>query len=86
MLEILTLIPYMLNLCMESLDSRICPICSRKGLMQANGANRIGKQLVVCSNENYTHWRLGGNHFLTRTMLNVVEEDSDNTRLDLMLN
>lgn len=63
-----------------------CPICEKKSLMEANGTDKIGRGLIVCENESYIHWRLGGNHFLTRTMLNVVEEVSENARLDLVLN
>lgn len=59
------------------MESRvICPICQVSGLMQANGAGVVKKALVVCSNEHYIHWRISGHHFLTRTNLNLVEEES----------
>jgi hypothetical protein len=52
----------------------ICPICEAKGLLQANGTDKISIRLVVCANESYIHWSIGGRHFLTRTKENRLAE------------
>jgi hypothetical protein len=55
-------------------DTVKCPICSKSELLEANGTEKIGKRLIVCLNDHYIHWRLGGQHFLTRTELNKMQE------------
>ena len=57
------------------MERLICPMCSRHGLLKANGSGVVKKSLIVCSNENYIHWAIGGHHFLTRTEQNVREEN-----------
>jgi len=52
-----------------------CPLCERGGLLQANGSSVVKKSLIQCSNENYIHWAIAGHHFLTRTEVNVREEN-----------
>lgn len=45
--------------------------------MQSDGTNKIGKKLILCENESYIHWMLGGHHFLTRTELNKILEPQE---------
>ncbi len=70
------------------MDLLRCPICGKKGLLQAEGALVRNKLLVVCENENVQHWVLSGNHFLTKTQENIREEleDSFHMERDLVLN
>lgn len=65
-----------------------CPICGKGGLLQAEGALVRNKRLVVCENEHFQHWKLAGNHFLTKTQENIREEleDSFHVERDLVLN
>jgi hypothetical protein len=72
----LVLLLKMLHLNVISLkhNTVTCPICSKSGLLEAGGTDKIGKKLIVCENEFYKHWTIGGNHFLTRTELGKIED------------
>ncbi len=75
MFDIYLVICLHLSMLLTARDIATCPSCEKKGLFIANGTDKVGKRLVVCENEHVIHWAIGGNHFLTRTELNVREEN-----------
>ena len=55
-----------------------CPICDRNGLKPTPSVNRKRSDSVLCANEDFTHLvRRGGEHFLSRTRKNVLDEAFD---------
>ena len=53
----------------------VCPICSKNGLKPLPISKKIGSDRELHSNEDFIHLiRRGGEHFLSRTRKNVLDE------------
>lgn len=71
------------------METLVCPICSHEGLKPIASVKKKASDRVLHENEDFLHLvRRGGEHFLSRTRKNVLDEAfaTLNTGPEMVLN
>jgi hypothetical protein len=66
---------------MESLK---CPICNKTDLKMLKNNSKSGRYYTVCENEDYSHLRQSGSHYLLRSRDNIIDEMKDSVGKNAM--
>lgn len=52
----------------------VCPICLKKGLEPAVGFREVKGDVIICTNEFYSHFVRKGVEYIAHTQLNILDE------------